>query len=452
MEINEVIQLIIKDNLNHNDNFIDLIEKKNVDEILNIICITFSSFCGNIDTVIKENIRNEIINNLLQKKEVTLDIDTNIYKIPLNNIKKEVTVDTVTNIYKIPLNNVKTVEKKAKKKKILIPEGTVFPDQIIKHSVFWQNLNEQQKIEHAIKRVKKIQSIEQLIQRSLEWYTFRYGMLTASDLYKAIGTPGIRRSLILKKSKPLDISNKQMSGLGKACKHGIKFEDVAIQVYEKMKNVIIEDYGCIQHSEFKIFGASPDGICSINSKNKRLIGRMLEIKCPSSRVIVEGEVPSHYWKQIQGQLEVCKLWECDYLECKIVVIEQEEFSITNKERGIVLTIANINKPGESYIYSPLDLSNEEYENWIDKEYDKLIANEDLIFISKAYWCLEKYNCVLVERDYKWFNYIKPDIEKFWEEVEYYRKNGTKELEKKIKKRKKKDKNAIFKSGKCLISD
>ena len=436
MEINEDIQLIIKDNLNHNDNFIDLIKKKNVDEILNIICITFSSFFGNIDTVIKENIRNEIINNLLQKKEVT--------------------VDTVTNIYKIPLNNVKTVEKlakkKAKKNKILIPEGTVFLDQIIKHSVFWQNLNEQQKIKHAINRVKKIQSIEQLIQRSMEWYIFRYGMLTASDLYKAVGTPGIRRSLILKKSKPLDVSNKQMSGLGKACKHGIKFEDVAIQVYEKMKNVIIEDYGCIQHSEFKIFGASPDGICSINSKNKRLIGRMLEIKCPRSRVIVEGEVPSHYWKQIQGQLEVCKLWECDYLECKIVVIEQEEFSITNKERGIVLTIANINKPGESYIYSPLDLSNQEYDNWIDKEYDKLIANDDLIFISKAYWCLDKYNCVLVHRDYKWFNYIKPDIQKFWEEVKYYRKNGTTELEKKIKKRKKKDKNAIFKSGKCLIFD
>ena len=419
MEINRDIQLIIKDNLDHNDNFIDLIKKKDVDEILNIICITLNSICDNINTVIKENIRNEIINNLLQKKELTIDTVTNIYKISPKNIKKKVE------------------KKKTKKNKILIPEGTVFTDQIIKHSIFWQNLNEQQKIEHAIKRVKKIQSIKQLIQRSMEWYIFRYGMLTASDLYKAVGTPGIRRSLILKKSKPLDVSNKQMSGMGKACKHGIKFEDVAIQIYEKMKNVIIEDYGCIQHSEFKIFGASPDGICSINSKNKRLIGRMLEIKCPSSRVIIDGEVPSHYWKQIQGQLEVCKLWECDYLECKLIEINEEEFANTKKERGIVLTIANINKPGEYYIYSPLDLTNKEYVKWIDKEYDKLIADSNLIFISKVYWCLEKYNCVLVDRDYKWFNYIKPDIRKFWQEVEFYRKNGTSELEKKIKKRKKK---------------
>ena len=432
MEINKDIQLIIKDNLNYNDNFIDLIKKKDVDEILNIICITLTSICDNIDTVIKENIRNEIINNLLQKKELTVDTVTNIYKIPIKNIKK-------------------TVEKKKnKKKKILIPEGTFFPDQIINHSIFWQNLNEEQKIEHAIKRVTKIQSIKQLIQRSMEWYIFRYGMLTASDLYKAIGTPGIRRSLILKKSKPLDVSNKQMSGMGKACKHGIKFEDVAIQVYEKMKDVIIEDYGCIQHSDFKIFGASPDGICAINSKNKRLIGRMLEIKCPSSRIIIEGEVPSHYWKQIQGQLEVCDLWECDYLECKIVVVDEKEFSTTKKERGIVLTIANKNGQGESYINSPLDLSNQEYEYWLDKEYDKFIENDEIIFISKSYWCLVKYNCVLVNRDYKWFNYIKTGVRKFWDEVEYYRKNGTSELEKKIKKRKKKDKNAIFKSGKCLI--
>jgi hypothetical protein len=89
MEINEDIQLIIKDNLNHNDNFIDLIEKKNVDEILNIICITLNSICDNIDTVIKGNIRNEIINNLLQKKELTVDTTTNICKMfPLHNVTK----------------------------------------------------------------------------------------------------------------------------------------------------------------------------------------------------------------------------------------------------------------------------------------------------------------------------------------------------------------------------
>lgn len=433
MEINDDISLIIKDNLDHNDNFTNLIKKKDVDGIYDILYTTLKCFNENLSDEILKNIKKEILEKLINKETIPEGQKYVVYTPTKEEIKLE----------KEKIKNIK--------KKILIPVNYIFSNQIIQHSKFWSNLNDEEKINYSIERVKEIQSIEQLIQRSLEWYQFRYGMLTASDLYKAIGTAGVRRNLVLKKSKPLDISNKQMSGLGKACKHGIKYEDVAIQIYEKMKEVIIEDYGCIQHSEFKIFGASPDGICSIKSKNKRLIGRMLEIKCPSSRKIIEGEVPSHYWKQIQGQLEVCKLWECDYLECKIIEINEEEFLNTEKERGIVLTTANINKPGESYIYSPLNLTNQNYEQWIDKQFDKMIENEELIFISKVFWCLEKYNCVLVNRDYKWFQYIKPDIEKFWKEVEYYRKSGTEDLENKIKKRKKKPVNNFFNSGKCFIS-
>ena len=102
-------------------------------------------------------------------------------------------------------------------------------------------------------------------------------MLTASDLYKAIGTEGIRRALIINKCKP--INSISSSGIGSACKHGIKYEDIAILIYEKMKNVKIFDYGCIQDKELKIFGASPDGICGKGSGE--FIGKMLEIKCPT---------------------------------------------------------------------------------------------------------------------------------------------------------------------------
>ena len=60
-------------------------------------------------------------------------------------------------------------------------------------------------------------------------------MLTASDLYKAIGTEGIRRALIIKKCKN---NTGNSSGLGSACKHGIKYEDIAILIYEKTHFVI----------------------------------------------------------------------------------------------------------------------------------------------------------------------------------------------------------------------
>ena len=62
-------------------------------------------------------------------------------------------------------------------------------------------------------------------------------------------------------------------------------------------------------SKFKIFGASPDGICDIDSPPD-YIGRMLEIKCPPRRKFTR-EVPKHYWMQMQGQLETCDLEECD---------------------------------------------------------------------------------------------------------------------------------------------
>ena len=65
-----------------------------------------------------------------------------------------------------------------------------------------------------------------------------------------------------------------------------------------------------------ILSASPDGIVDSESENKDYIGRMLEIKCPTSRDIT-GFIPEYYHAQVQGQLEVCDLEYCDFVECKI---------------------------------------------------------------------------------------------------------------------------------------
>ena len=43
---------------------------------------------------------------------------------------------------------------------------------------------------------------------------------------------------------------------------------------------------------------------------------MLEIKCPKSRPIT-GIIPPVYFGQVQGQLEVCDLEYCDFLECEL---------------------------------------------------------------------------------------------------------------------------------------
>ena len=91
---------------------------------------------------------------------------------------------------------------------------------------------------------------------------------------------------------------------------GVKYEDVAIMFYEELYNVKILDFGCIPHPEFDAFGASPDGICD-DTGNDEYIARMVEIKCPPKRKFTKT-VPSHYLMQVQGQLEVCDLDECDF--------------------------------------------------------------------------------------------------------------------------------------------
>ena len=309
----------------------------------------------------------------------------------------------------------------------------------------WECKTEAEKIEYLKNQVEYLANLPQPEQRSEEWYKFRKGMLTASDLYKAIGTEGIRRALIIKKCKN---STTNSSGIGNACKHGIKYEDIAILIYEKIKNVKIFDYGCIQDKEFKIFGASPDGICGKGSGN--MIGTMLEIKCPTSRKIVDGEVPQMYWKQIQGQLEVCKLWECDFLECKIIECTKEEFVKSEKEKGIVIDILYNDTNNTGFIYAPLHLFPNNYEKWLDNELDKIIDNDNITFLKISYWILNKMNCVKVKRDPHWFYSKKPEIIKFWNEVIYHRENGYENLESKTKRRKKKKNYEYSDINECII--
>ena len=166
-------------------------------------------------------------------------------------------------------------------------------------------------ISNILERLDKIYQPE---QRSEEWYEIRNNLLTASDLGTALGKNTYSKPEDLVYSKAHCV--KPNIGNSPAIIHGVKFEDVAIHIYEKIKNVVVKEYGCIPHPHLKCFGASPDGICSSDSVNKNYVGRMLEIKCPKSRPIT-GVVPTHYELQIQvGEKyeSYCDLKECDFKE------------------------------------------------------------------------------------------------------------------------------------------
>ena len=84
-------------------------------------------------------------------------------------------------------------------------------------------------------------------QRSDEWYVFRKSRLTASDLGTALGENPYSKpeDLILKKCG-IEAPFKP----NKACMHGIKDEDVTIQIYESRYKKKIIEFGCIEHPNY----------------------------------------------------------------------------------------------------------------------------------------------------------------------------------------------------------
>jgi putative phage-type endonuclease len=149
-------------------------------------------------------------------------------------------------------------------------------------------------------------------QRTPEWYKARETMVTASDIAQALGCAkfGTQRTFFQKKCGAPDEQSPFNATLP-PLKWGVMYEPVAQAVYSAANlGVKVHEFGLLRHPTLPFVGASPDGITEL--------GVMLEIKCPWRRKIVEGELPSQYYYQIQGQLAVCGLEECDYFECEFV--------------------------------------------------------------------------------------------------------------------------------------
>jgi len=256
-------------------------------------------------------------------------------------------------------------------------------------------------------------------QRSPEWYVFRENMITASDWGKVMGYIGTDVELLRNK---LGIT--QFKG-NAATQFGTKYEPVATSIYEKRMEKQIIDFGCLRHPNPDLFflGASPDGI----SKD----GIMLEIKCPTSREILP--IPTtYYWAQMQGQMEICDLERCDFLECKIEEYADEEAYLQDmsqdgsRESGVV---ASFKKKDGTLLheYSPFFLKGDPLQEWIIKNIrEKTILPkfaDRLEYLGASYWYIKFYQCVPVFRDREWFAEAKEKLAEFYEKWQYYKSLG-----------------------------
>ncbi len=278
-------------------------------------------------------------------------------------------------------------------------------------------------------QLKKLKELKLPEQRSKEWYEMRKEKLTASSLASAIDHCHFqsRDELLLSKIEEKPFEPNPIT------EWGVKYEDVAIMFYEELYHTKVLDFGLIPHPEFNAFGASPDGICD-DTGNDEYVSRMVEIKCPPKRKFTKS-VPPHYLMQVQGQLEVCDLDECDFFQVKIEEYEnydeyckdifeidgkiQEGRTKYNFPKGVVATYKVDEKL--SYKYCPLNKTNEEIETWVDGH-----NGQENIYEIK-WWYISRYECTLVKRDKNWWIGIIDKILQFYNDLLHY-KNDENELQ------------------------
>lgn len=292
-------------------------------------------------------------------------------------------------------------------------------------------------LEKMEETIGRLQAIEQPTQRTPEWYTFRHGLITASNISKVFGSPAQQNSLIYEKCQPLSTEGYGSNVNTESPMHwGQKYEPLSVMLYERDYATIIADFGCIQHPTCYCIGASPDGI-NVNPLSERY-GRMLEIKNIVNREIT-GIPKEAYWIQMQIQMETCDLDECDFLETRFCEYTDEDAfyeDAEHEDRGIILymvprvsmgDITHLNIATTSnaphYEYMPLDtpLDKESVDEWIRTTRQRL--RRDWSLYTTLYWYLAESSCVLVERNREWFKAARPKIEAVWQTVLKERETG-----------------------------
>jgi len=295
-----------------------------------------------------------------------------------------------------------------------------------KYSVDFDYENNTEKL---AKQIQILQNIPQPTQKTKEWYEFRNGLISASNLWKVFGTESQRNSLIYEKCQPINYNqiDNFRTNTESAMHWGNKYEPVTVMIYEYMFGTKVGEFGCIQHPKYKFIGASPDGI-NLDPNNIRF-GRMLEIKNIVNREIT-GIPKQEYWIQTQIQMEVCDLDECDFMETRFLEYRNMDAFYDDTEREykcVILYFIDRDLRADSvphYKYMPVEgiVDQETIDDWILTQRNES-KNEGLVLFNTIYWYLEEYSCVLIERNREWFQAAVPKIEELWSIIEKERVEG-----------------------------
>ena len=257
--------------------------------------------------------------------------------------------------------------------------------------------------ESRLSIAKDILARPQIPQRTPSWYMQGREVLTASEFSKLFGSPRCVSQLVISKTNSsVPHSTNRLACM--TCEMGpfdwgIRFEPVVKQILVKKWGVEIAEAGRVTHSIDKRVAASPDGIF-LAATDPRRVGRLVEIKCPLSRTIGEG-IPFDYWCQMQVQMEVTGIGECDYVEVKIDSIQNEKTDLSGNVDGYIWLLQNPETCEMRYAYTEEEV--EAQQGW-----DR---------IEKIPWRMHDMYTVTVPRDMGWYKSTEELRDTFWENVE-----------------------------------
>lgn len=288
--------------------------------------------------------------------------------------------------------------------------------------MFSPNINcDESYIKNRIKKIlsykeklKQLQCIPLIEQRSPQWYAMRKEIITASDFAQALGEGkfGTQKQLYQKKC---GYEEEKFNSSLPPLKWGTMFENVAAGIYKKRFQCELYEFGLLRHPTVDFFGASPDGITDF--------GVMVEIKCPFKRKIT-GEVPTQYYYQIQGQLDVCGLDECDYLECEFVTYDTLENALQSENRpqmewGIILEFEDQDR-SSSYKYSDITMFEDlhKLDSWIATT-TQVTTQEKQTFVRAHYWALNTLNVVRIYRNNAFVSEKLASLKEVWDKIKTY---------------------------------
>jgi len=267
----------------------------------------------------------------------------------------------------------------------------------------WRTMTEAQKTEHVIALLNK----PQIAQRTADWYTQAQKMLTASEFSSLYSSERQYANLVLAKAlPPLPKTTSRLAcptGEMSPFDWGIRFEPVVKQIFQRRWSVKIVDSGRILHPIDTQLAASPDGLLLEGAART---GRLIEIKCPISREI-GGSIPFDYWCQMQIQMEVTDIDECEYLEVKLESAHPKNMKYAPEnplEEGLLWLMSKEsgNVVEYSYAYTEEERSTMSTKGWSLHE--------------TIPWALVKFHTVTLQRDPKWFAETSGMREKFWKDV------------------------------------